>query len=93
MALGMWEFLYFTHTVYTHTQPGSSGEGVMYRKPQQGDELFPGTQKQTKDKKRQNQKEQDVPPTVPYHRCQYDHSQQFTLVVTSRHFAYAICSA
>ena len=92
MALGMWEFLYFTHTVYTHTQPGSSGEGVIYRKPQQGDELFPGTQKQTKDKKRQNQKEKDVPPTVPVYRCQYDHSQQLTLVVISRRFAYTIYS-
>ena len=77
----------------THTQPASSGEGVMYRKPQQVDELFSGTQKQAKDKKRQNQKEKDAPPTVPVHRCQYDHSQQFTLVVISRHFAYTIYSA
>ena len=77
--------------VYTHTQPGSSGEGVMDPKPQKEDELFPGTQKHTKDKKKQDQKEKDVSPTLPdatdVHRCQYDHSQQFKLV---RHFAYAI---
>ena len=69
----------------------------MYRKPQKGSELFPGTQKQTKDKKKQNQKEKDIPPTLPdatdVYRCQYDHAQQFTLVVISRHFAHAIYSA
>ena len=81
--------------VYTHTQPGSSGEGVMDRKPQKEEELFSGTQKHTKDKK-QNQKEKDVPPTPPdatnVHRCQYGHSQQFTLVVITRHFAHAIAT-
>ena len=80
--------------VYTHTQPGSSGKGVMDRKSQKEDEPFTGTQKQTKCKKKQSQKEKDMPPTFPdatdVHRCQYDHSQQFRLVVASRYFPHVI---
>ena len=82
---------YLTYIVYTHTQPGSSGEGSMDRKPQKEEELFSETQKHTKDKKGQDQKENDESPTLSdatdIHRCLYDHSQQFMLV---RHFAYAI---
>ena len=58
----------------------------MYHKSKREDELFSGT-KQKKDKKKQ-QKDKDTPSTLPdatsVHRCLFDHSQRFMLVVMSK---------